>query len=164
MAEYDQISLKKEKERKNTRRALVFKVGYYPRKKSRNLIVVFHPGVFQDHVHASRTCVHHLGVQRLAKLEIGCVFGQVVDKFWKGHDRQIKKKNAKNAHFRFYFHAWKIRAYRVSSAFYTRMIPSLNTSAPRLLKSTLFQFWTKIEFYYKSSYSIAPYNKFFIQI
>ena len=95
MAEYDQTSLKKRKRKKITRRAIVFKVGYYPRKKSRNLIVVFHPGVFQDHVHASRTCVHRLGVQRLAKLEIGCVFGQDVDKFWKGHDRQIKKKMQK---------------------------------------------------------------------
>ena len=44
-----------------------------------------------------------LGVQKLAKLEKKwCVFGHI-DKFWKGHDGQIKKTHAKRA-FRVYFH------------------------------------------------------------
>ena len=41
--------------------------------------------------------VHHLGVQKCAKLEKRCVFGHN-DKFWKGQTRQIKKNACKNAY------------------------------------------------------------------
>ena len=44
-------------------------------------------------VFQTRQCtrVHHLGVQKHAKLgKKGCVLGHI-DKFWKGHDVQIKK-------------------------------------------------------------------------
>ena len=43
--------------------------------------------------------VHRLGMQKHAKLEKrggGGFFGHI-DKFWKGHDRQIKKNACKNA-------------------------------------------------------------------
>ena len=44
------------------------------------------------------TRVHRLGVQKCAKLKKkGCVFGHI-DKFWKGHDGQIKKNACKNAY------------------------------------------------------------------
>ena len=48
-------------------------------------------------------CVHRLGVQKHAKLETKCVFGHS-DKFWNGHDRQIKKTACKKRVFRVYFH------------------------------------------------------------
>ena len=42
--------------------------------------------------------VHCSGVQKHAKLgKKGCVFGHL-DKFWKGHDGQIKKNACKNAY------------------------------------------------------------------
>ena len=60
--------------------ALVFEVGYHPRKKSRNLGLFFR----------TRQCtrVHRLGVQNRAKLGKNGVF-LVIDKFWKRHDGQI---------------------------------------------------------------------------
>ena len=41
--------------------------------------------------------IHHLGVQKRAKLEKGCVLGHI-DKFWKGHDGQIKKNAFKDTY------------------------------------------------------------------
>ena len=42
--------------------------------------------------------VHRLGVKKRAKLgKKGCIFGHI-DKFWKGHDRQIKKNACKNVY------------------------------------------------------------------
>ena len=44
------------------------------------------------------TRVYHLGVQKRAKLEKKrYVLGQI-DKFWRGHDTQIKKNAYKNAY------------------------------------------------------------------
>ena len=41
------------------------------------------------------TRVHCLGVQKCAKLEKRECFWSYIDKFWKGHDRQIKKNACK---------------------------------------------------------------------
>ena len=48
------------------------------------------------------TRVHHLGVQKRAKLGKRVCFGHR-DKFWKGHDEQIKKNACKNAYLRSIF-------------------------------------------------------------
>ena len=53
------------------------------------------------------TRVHRLGVQKHAKFEKKrCVFGHI-DKFWKGHDGQIKKNACKNAFLGFVFFFFK---------------------------------------------------------
>ena len=68
---------------------LVSEVGYHPRKKIHVIRVVF-----QDQAMYARTSYR---VQKRAKLEKGYVFGQI-DKFWNGHDAQIKKNACKNAY------------------------------------------------------------------
>ena len=49
------------------------------------------------------THVHHLGVQKRAKFEKRVYFLGHVDKFWKEHDRQIKKNACKNAYLGAFF-------------------------------------------------------------
>ena len=65
--------------------ALVFEVGYHPRRKIHVITVACFSGPGNVHV-------HRLGVQKHAKLgEKRCVFGHI-DKFWKEHDKQILRK------------------------------------------------------------------------
>ena len=66
--------------------ALVSEVGYHPRKKIHVISVVF-----QDQAMYARTSF------RSEKLGKGYVFGHI-DKFWKGHDAQIKKNACRNAY------------------------------------------------------------------
>ena len=76
------------------------------------------------------THVHRLGVQKRAKLEKkGCVFGPI-DKFWKGHDRQIKKNACKNAYLGSIFipEKYVIRVLFVSP--WTSLIPLLPFECP----------------------------------
>ena len=69
---------------------LVFEVGYHPRKKNHILGLFF----------GTRQCthVHHLGVQKRAKLGGKKVCFWSIDKLCKGRDRQIKKNACKNAY------------------------------------------------------------------
>ena len=71
--------------------------GYQARPKIHVIRVVF-----QDQ---ARTHVYHLGVQKSAKLEEKkrVCFWCVIDKFWKGHDGQIKKNACKNAYLGSFF-------------------------------------------------------------
>ena len=57
--------------------------------------------VFQDQAMYARTSLRGAKTQNWEK---GCVFSHV-NKFWKGHDGQLKEKRL----FWVYFHAWKIR-------------------------------------------------------
>ena len=70
--------------------ALVFEVGYHPRKKI-NLIRV----VFQDQAMYARTSFRGVKTCKIGKK--GVFFGHS-DKFWKGHDGQIKKNACKNTY------------------------------------------------------------------
>ena len=71
-----------------SRGPLVFEVGYHPRKKIHVIRVVF-----QDLAMYARTSFRGAKTWKIGKKK-GWVFGHI-DKFWKGHDGQIKKKNAK---------------------------------------------------------------------
>ena len=51
--------------------------------------------VFQDQAMYARTSFRGAKTCKIGKK--GCVFGQIY-KFWKGHDRQIKKNACKNAY------------------------------------------------------------------
>ena len=73
-----------------TRGPLVFEVGYHPRKKIHIIRVVF-----QDQAMYTRTSFRGAKTCKIGKK--GCVFGHV-DKFWKGHDGQIKKNACKNVY------------------------------------------------------------------
>ena len=70
--------------------ALVFEVGYQPRKRI-NIIRV----VFQDQAMYAHTSFRGAKTCKFGKK--GYVFGHT-DKFWKGHDTQIKKNACKNAY------------------------------------------------------------------
>ena len=48
------------------------------------------------------TRVHRLGMQKHAKLEKRGIYGHI-GKFWKEHDRQIKKNECKNAYLGSFF-------------------------------------------------------------
>ena len=75
------------------------------------------------------TRVHPLGVQKRAKLEKRNVFGHI-DKFWKGHDAQIKKNARKNVYLGFIFIPEKY-VFRVCfESPFTRMISSLRYKCP----------------------------------
>ena len=79
--------------------ALVFEVGYHPRKKIHIIRVVF-----QDRTMYLCTSF------RVAKLEKKGVFCHFY-KFREGHDGKIKKNTCKIKHvIRVYFHTWKICA------------------------------------------------------
>ena len=69
--------------------ALVFEVGYHPRKKNHVIRVVF-----QDQVMYARTLFRGAKHAKLEKK--GYAFGHI-DKFWKRHDAQIKKKKKKKS-------------------------------------------------------------------
>ena len=73
--------------------------------------------------------VHHLGVQKHANWEKGCVFGQI-DQFWKGHDGKIKKNACKDMYLGSVFKPEKY-VFRVCFASpFTRMISSLKYKCP----------------------------------
>ena len=100
---------------------LVFKVGYQPSKK------ITLSGLF----FRTRQCtrVHCLGVQKRAKLKKGCVFCHI-DKFWKGHDGQIKKNTCKNPYLGSIFTPENY-VFRVCfESPFTRMISSLKYKCP----------------------------------
>ena len=75
--------------------ALDCQVGYQAHPKIHIIRVIF-----QDQAMYARTSFRVQNVQNWKK---GCVFGHI-DKFWKGHDRQIKKNACKKRIFRVYFH------------------------------------------------------------
>ena len=72
---------------------------------------------------------HRLRVQKLAKFEKGYVFGHI-DKFWKGHDTQIKKNACKNAYLGSIFIPEKYVLRVCFESTFTRMISSLKYKWP----------------------------------
>ena len=89
--------------------------------------------------------VHRLGVQNWKK---GCGFGHI-DKFWKGHDRQIKRNACKNEYLGSIFIPVKyvIRVLFVSP--WTSLIPPLAIRVPPglyLYNATLHKLTCKISF------------------
>ena len=80
---------------------LVFEVGYHPRK---NIHVI--RLVFRDQAMYSRTSFRGAKTCKIGKKKV-CFWSY--DKFWKGHDEQIKEKRMQKRIFRVYFHTWKIR-------------------------------------------------------
>ena len=104
--------------------ALVFEVGYHPRKKKNHIIRV----VFQDHAGNVRVYIIQ-GCKSGQNWKKGYVFGQI-EKFWKGHDTQIKKNACKNAHLESIFIPEKY-VFRVCfESRFTRMISSLKYKWP----------------------------------
>ena len=75
------------------------------------------------------TCVHCLGCKNVQNWKKGCVFGHI-DKFWKEHDRQIKKNACKNAYLGSFFipEKYVIRVLFVSP--WTSLIPPLAIRVP----------------------------------
>ena len=63
--------------------ALVFEVGYHSRKKNHVIRVVF-----QDKAMYERTSFRGAEMYKIGKKG---VFLAILEKFWKGHDGQIKK-------------------------------------------------------------------------
>ena len=61
--------------------------------------------VFQDQAMYARTSFRGAKTFKIGGKR--CVFSHI-DKFWKGHDRQVRKMHAKHV-FRVYFHTRKIR-------------------------------------------------------
>ena len=106
--------------------ALECQGGYQARPKIHVIGVVF-----QDLAMYARTSFR---VQKRAKLEKKrCVFGHI-DKFWKGHDGQIKKNSCKNAYLGSIFipEKYVIRMLFVSP--WTSLIPRLAIRvAPRVI-------------------------------
>ena len=76
--------------------ALVFEVGYHPRKKKKIHVLRV---VFQDNTMYVRTSFRGAKTSPIGKKG---VFGHI-DKFGKGNDGQIKKNTCKNM-YRVYFH------------------------------------------------------------
>ena len=75
------------------------------------------------------TRAYRLGVQNMQYWKKECVFGHI-DKFWKGHDGQIKKKTCKNAYLGSIFTPEKY-VFRVCfESPLTRMIYSLKYMCP----------------------------------
>ena len=81
---------------------LVFEVGYHPRKKIHIIRVVL-----QDQAtNAARISLR--GVKIVQNWKKRVCFGHI-DKFWKGHDGQVKKNASKNEYLGSIFtHVWKI--------------------------------------------------------
>ena len=75
-------------------RQLYRKLDYHPRKKI-NVIRV----VFQDQAMYARTSFRSAKRAKLGKGFANRVCFGHIDKFWKGHDAQIKKNACKNAYF-----------------------------------------------------------------
>ena len=101
---------------------LVFEVGYHPRKKIHVIRVVF-----QDKAMYARTSFRGAKTCKIGKK--GCVFGHI-DKFWKGHDGQIKKNTCKNTYLGSIFIHEKYVFGVCFECPFTRMISSLKYKCP----------------------------------
>ena len=103
---------------------LVFEVGYHPRKKIHVIRVVF-----QDKAMYARTSFRGAKTCKIGKK--GCVFSHI-DKFWKGHDGQIKKNTCKNTYLgSIFIHEKYVFRPRVCfESPFTRMISSLKYKCP----------------------------------
>ena len=109
---------------RNSWGTLVYEVGYHPRKKIHVIRVFF----FRTR---QCTCIHRLGVQKRAKFgKKRHVFGYI-DKFWKGHDAQIKKNACKDAYLGSIFIPVKYRFRVCFESPFTRMISSLKYKKPQ---------------------------------
>ena len=108
--------------------ALVFEVGYHPRKKIHVIRVVF-----QDQAYA-RTLFRGAKMCRIGEKRY--VFGHI-DIFWKGHDGQIKKNTCKNVYLGSIFIPEKY-VFRVCfESSITRMISSLKYKWPPRLTASI---------------------------
>ena len=101
---------------------LVFEVGYPPRKKIHLIRVVF-----QDKAMYARTLFRGVKTCKIGKK--GCVFGHI-DKFWKGHNGQIKKNACKNMYLGSIFIRQKYMFRVCFESPFTRMISSLKYKWP----------------------------------
>ena len=100
---------------------LVFEVGYHPRKKIHVIRVVF-----QDKAMYARTSFRGAKTCKIGKK---VCFGHI-DKFWKGHDGQIKKNTCKNTYLgSIFIHEKYVLRVCFESPF-TRMISSLKYKWP----------------------------------
>ena len=102
--------------------ALVFEGGYQPRKKNHVIRVVF-----QDQ--AMYACTSFRGAKMWKIGKKGVVLVNI-DKFWKGHDGQIKKNACKNAYLGSIFIPEKYIFRVCFENPFTRMISSLKYKWP----------------------------------
>ena len=110
------------------RGALVFEVGYHPRKKIHVIRVVFQ--------YARTSCTVFRGAKtNKTRKKKRCAFGHI-DKLWKGHDGQIKKNTCKNTYLGSIFIPEK-HMFRVCfESPFTRMISSLKYKCPPDMPAT----------------------------
>ena len=86
-------------------------------------------------------------MQKHAKLEKGCVFGHI-NKFWKGHDGQIKRNACKNTYLGYIFIPEKYMFRVCFKSPFTRMISSLKYKCPLPQSISL---WPKVEEHIKAT-------------
>ena len=105
---------------------LVFEVGYHPRKKIHVIRVVF-----QNKAMYARTSFRGAKMCKIGKK--GVFFGHI-DKFWKGHDGQIKKNTCKNTYLgSIFIHEKYVFRVCFESPFYADDIqPEIQVAPPRI--------------------------------